>query len=59
VGASVTLEVEGVVEALATVGAEVSLDVTVTLDVTVEEASEREDLPTHPALVLTVLRLHS
>ena len=43
----VSLQIKGVIEALATEGAEISLGVTVALHVPVEEPLQGEGLPTH------------
>jgi len=53
----VSLQIEGVIEALATEGAEISLGVTVTLHVPVKEPLEREGLATHTTGELAGVRL--
>lgn len=58
-GASVTFQVEGVIEALAAERAEVTFDVAVALDVAVEQTLEGKHLVAHPAYVLVVLCLHT
>jgi len=50
--ACVSLQIEGVVEAFAAEGAEVTLAVAVTLHVTVQKSLQGEDLGAYPALEL-------
>ena len=45
---SMTLQIEGIVESLATEGAQVTLDVAVTLHVTVQKALQCKGLLTNP-----------
>lgn len=47
VGARVTLQIEGIVEALATEGAQIALDFRVTLHVAIQQALQRERFQTN------------
>ena len=58
-GAGVSLEVEGVVEPLAAVGADEPFDVTVTLGVSRQQSLEGEHFQTHPASILSSTRGYS